>query len=435
MNTDGISNRIRTQWESLSTSYWFIPLCMMLLFALLCGACLFLLERTTLPDWLLTVVPLVTQEGAQQVMGTLASSLITVTSIAFSMTIVALTLASSQFGPRLIRTFMVDRGTQVVLGMLVSSFLFCLLALHYISAVQENQDAMSLLTALSVVLGVLNIGVIIYFIHHVAASIQADQVIYRCFQELRGDIETLLPAPATNSSLQPVAPALLTDGPFRHTLTAEREGYVQTIDYEAIARLRNDIVTGIEVLVRGGDHVFPRAPVLIIHSNTEVNRALLTTLSASVIVGNTRTPLQDPEFALGQLVEIALRALSPGINDPTTAITCLDRLTSACILMSQRSFPAPCVINKDTNCWIKRRAFTMEGVIDRAFDQIRQDGKSHVAIALHILRCLYVLKQQLDPKLAPLLARHAHATYALAMTESVVEKDNAALDAALSRLV
>ncbi|MCU7554314.1 DUF2254 domain-containing protein [Alteromonas sp. ASW11-19] len=435
MNTHGLSNRIRTTWESLSTSYWFIPLCMMLFSALLCGACLFLLQRTTLPDWLLTFIPLVTQEGAQQVLGTLASSIITVTSIAFSMTIVALTLASSQFGPRLIRTFMVDRGTQVVLGMLVSSFLFCLLALHYISAVQENQDAMSLLTALSVVLGVLNIGVIIYFIHHVAASIQADQVIYRCFRELCGDIETLLPAPSENSSLKPVAPALLKDGPFRHTLTADREGYVQTIDYEALATLRNDIVAGVEVIVRGGDHVFPRAPILVVHSHTEVNTSLLRALSASVIVGKNRTPIQDPEFALGQLVEIALRALSPGINDPATALTCLDRLTSACILMSERTFPAPSVINRDTNCWIKRRAFTMEGVIDRAFDQIRQDGKSHVAIALHILHCLYVLKQQLDPNYAALLARHANATYALAMTESVVEKDNAALDAALSRLV
>lgn len=407
---------------------------MMLVSGIICGACLFIVQRANLPDSVLYFVPLVTQSGALQLLGTLASAIITATSIAFSMTLVALTLASSQFGPRLIRTFMNDRGTQVVLGILVSTFLFCLLSLHHISAIQENQDAISLLCAVSVVLGVIDVVVIIYFIHHVSTSIQADHVIRRCFEELCRDIASLLPKPESSVSLRPIAAELITQSEQRTIIRAPREGYVQTINYTVLTQVRTDIIAGIEVLGRSGDHVFPDAEMLVVHSHTVLPDEVRKQLEQYIIIGNSRTPIQDPEFAVGQLVEIALRALSPGINDPFTAITCLDRLTSACILMSRREFPHKCVINEETDRWLIRRTFTFEGVINKSFDQIRQAGKTHIAIGLHIMRCLDVLNRQTEGKYHDVFLAQAIATRDLLRTESVVEKDDAEVNIAFNRL-
>ncbi len=434
MNLTSLSDRLKPYWESLSTSYWFIPVCMMLASGITCAACLFIIQRATLPDSVLYFVPLVAQSGAMQLLSTLATAIITATSIAFSMTLVALTLASSQFGPRLIRTFMNDRGTQVVLGILVSTFLFCMISLHQISSIQENQDAISLLCAVSVVLGVLDVVVIIYFIHHVSTSIQADHVIKRCFEELCGDIAALLPKPESPASLRAISSELVTEAEEQTIIRAPREGYIQNINYEALTTLRTDIVAGIEVLGRSGDHVFPNAQVLIVHSHCPLPDSVQKEFEQYIIIGNSRTPIQDPEFAVGQLVEIALRALSPGINDPFTAITCLDRLTSACILMSRRDFPHDCVINESTSKWLKRRTFTFEGVVNKSFDQIRQSGKKHVAIGLHILLCLNVLDEQTNGRYQAMLLGHAIATRDLLKSEPVVQKDDAAIDIAFNRL-
>ncbi|WP_218310643.1 DUF2254 domain-containing protein [Alteromonas antoniana] len=434
MNLTSLSDRLKPYWESLSTSYWFIPICMMLASGIICGACLFIVQRATLPDSLLFFVPLVTQSGAMQLLSTLATAIITATSIAFSMTLVALTLASSQFGPRLIRTFMNDRGTQVVLGTLVSTFLFCMISLHHISSIQENQDAISLLCAVSVVLGVIDVVVIIYFIHHVSTSIQADHVIKRCFEELCRDISALLPKPESPASLRAISSELITGAEEQTVIKATREGYIQNINYDVLTTVRTDIVAGIEVLGRSGDHVFPDAEVVIVHSHCPLPDSVQKQFEQYIIIGNSRTPIQDPEFAVGQLVEIALRALSPGINDPFTAITCLDRLTSACILMSRREFPHECVINESTSKWLKRRTFTFEGVVDKSFDQIRQAGKKHVAIGLHILLCLDVLNGQTNGRYHGMLFGHAIATRDLLKTEPLVQKDDAAIDIAFNRL-
>lgn len=408
---------------------------MMLISGIICGACLFFIQRANLPDSVLYFVPLVTKSGALQLLGTLATAIITATSIAFSMTLVALTLASSQFGPRLIRTFMHDRGTQVVLGTLVSTFLFCLISLHHISATQEDQDAISIICAASVVLGVIDVFVIIYFIHHVSTSIQADEVITRCFTELCKDIASLLPKPESSSHLRPIPEELIGHSEQETVISAPREGYIQTINYNALTTVRTDIIAGIEVLARSGDHVFPDASVMIVHSHTDLPDDIKKQFEKFIIIGNSRTPIQDPEFAVGQLVEIALRALSPGINDPFTAITCLDRLTSACILMARREFPQRCVINQNTDRWLLRRTFTFEGVVNKSFDQIRQAGKKHIAIGLHILRCLDVLNTQTKGKHHSIFLTQAVATKELLRTQPVVEKDDADIDIAFNRLL
>lgn len=430
-----LTTKIRAYWENISTSYWFIPACLMLLSVVLCSLCLALVQRASIPAWLLAFFPIVTQSGAQQLLATLATSIITATSIAFSMTLVALVMASSQFGPRLLRTFMLDKGTQVVLGVLVSTFLFCLISLHHLSSITQNEDALSIISGLSALLTILDVFCIIYFIHHLAKFIQADEIIYRCFSDFLGDIDSLLPRPEDQVDERPLAEELAVRTSFSITLFSECCNYVQTINYRELVNRNPDLITGVEVFVRSGDYVVEGDPLITVYGRCEISKEIVAKYRKCLVFGRQRTPVQDPEFAISQLVEIALRALSPGINDPYTAITCLDRLTSACVIMHDREFPANCVVNTANDIWLLRRTFALASVINTAFDQIRQAGESHMAINLHLMHCYTKLKSHLDTQYHPMLKKHAKATTYLASQKTFSDKEQNELEEANKRFV
>lgn len=416
--------RLKVAWESISTSYWFIPVCMMLLSVALCYSCLAIIERADLPDSFRPFIPVITQEGAQQLLSTVATAMVTATSIAFSMTIVALTLASSQFGPRLIRNFMLDKGTQAVLGILVSTFVFCLLALHHLSAITENQDAISLLAAAAMFLAIIDSVTIIYFIHHVSTSIQADQVIAKCFVQFINQVESLLPLPESNAKYKGVNEAWIKpDNAFTRVIDAKMSGYIQTINYTDFLRVDSQKIQGSEIVVRSGDHVVEGEAIFIIYSYQPLLDSDVNYLQNSIVIGSSRTPIQDPEFAISQLVEIALRALSPGINDPYTAMTCIDKLTAACSIISQRVFPEPCLIHTQTEVFVKRRTFDFAGVINTSFDQIRQASEGHVAVLIHLLHSLATLQAKCDPEKPTCITRQAENIYCQAQKSPVCEQD------------
>ncbi|GGW94122.1 DUF2254 domain-containing protein [Alteromonas halophila] len=424
----------RNIWEKVSTSYWFIPVCMMIGAFLIWIICYTLIQRATLPDWMLTVFPLVSMAGAQQVLSTIATSIITATSIAFSMTVVALTLASSQFGPRLLRTFMLDKATQCVLGLLVSSFIFSLITLHHLDSVADNKSALAMLCGMTVCLAIADTFAIIYFIHHIGRFIQADEVIYRCYQELISNLDGLLPTYDVSDKARPIAAKLLPPAAHSVAITTREAGYVQTVNYTLLLHCERNGIEGIDVHARSGDYVFPGAVVLTVHCRQTMSADELHGLLDAVTLGSKRTPVQDPEFAIGQLVELALRALSPGINDPVTAISCLDRLTTCCIYMSQKEFPAASVVNKSTGMWLRRRTFSLTGILDKAFNQIRHDGKDHLDIALHILFCLSVLQKHLPHSMQATLSAQARATYELALASPLSDPDRNTLKTAFMEL-
>lgn len=386
------------------------------------------------PAWLDQWVPRIDVAGARQLLSTIAGAIITATSIAFSMTLVSLTLASSQLGPRLIRTFLEDRGTQYVLGVLVSTFLFCLLSLLYIEVIEANSFAMATFSGLALLLAVYDIAIIVYFIHHVGTSIQADRVIHRCFKDLEEKLPELLPTPVLEPNQKAIAPDLAPSTAHSVSVTSETCGYVQHIDYDSFLNKQHTGLAGFELLVRSGDSVFPKQPMLIVHFHQQPDIGWSKELRLYISIGDCRTPIQDPEFSLAQLVEIALRALSPGINDPYTAITCLDRLTSACLAMHNRDFPPECIINQSTGIWLKRRSFSFTSILDTAFNQIRQAGIGHPAIVIHYLHCLQVLAPSLQTSHSPWLQQQISAVRQGVSQQSLTEYDLGAIDRAMVRV-
>ncbi|MCO5101343.1 MAG: DUF2254 domain-containing protein [Burkholderiaceae bacterium] len=341
-------------WDRLRTSFWFLPSAMAATAIALSFGMIELdnMLGSTLArnlDWIYTFGP----EGARAILSAIATSMITVAGLTFSITMLTLQLASSQFGPRLLRNFMRDRGNQLVLGTFLSTFLYCLLVLRTVRGVDDASFVPHVSVAGGVLLAIASIAVLIYFIHHVATSIRIETLLAELAGETRCAIDRLYPqelgrgAPARREDDDPQAP--LPDDFHRgaRTVRVDASGYIQAIDGDALMRIacEHDLIVRIEA--RPGRFVTERDPVFCAYPRERVPDETVRQLRAVVVVGRDRSPLQDLEFSVRRIVEIAQRALSPGINDPTTALYCIDRLDEAFGRLARRALPSP--VRRDEN--------------------------------------------------------------------------------------
>lgn len=392
---------MRTQifkyWDRVRSSFWFLP-------AVMAGAAVALaFVSVTLDEavtgWLLLAWGWTFTggaEGASSVLGIVAGSMITIAGVVFSMTLVALSLASSQLGPRLLRNFMRDTTTQVVLGTFVATFLYCLLVLRTIRRAEEVAFVPHLSVTLGVLFAVASVGVLIYFIHHVSVSIQANEIVARVGTELIEGIDRLYPEHIGRG-----APRIPTEPPDADFLDAfDREarpvgaagdGYLQFIDADALMALAMQEDAIIRLERRPGHYVVAACPLVLVWPGKRVTDQLTERVNSAFALGNQRTTGQDIEFAVNQLVEIAVRALSPGLNDPFTAITCVDRLGSALCRLATRDMPSPYRHDSQNQLRVIAPAATFPTITDTAFDQIRQYGRSSAAVTIRLLETIAVV--------------------------------------------
>ncbi len=329
-----MTTRVRAGWEEARASYWFLP-SVMAFGAFVLAIAAVKLERVVGPEMVRSfgLIYAGGAEGARGVLSTIAGSVITVAGTTFSITIAALSLASGQFGPRLLRSFMRDRGNQIVLGTFTSTFLYCLLVLRTVRGTDGAAHVPHLAVTLGVVLAVLSVGVLIYFIHHAAESIQVSSVIDIVGKELDDAVERLFPSGLGKSE----APVELPDGQ-PTVVRADRGGYVEEMDEESVLRVAQRHNAVVRLQARPGDYVIAGTPILSVWPDVdeEARRQLVSCFA----FGPRRTTRQDAVFAFSQLAEIAVRALSPGINDPFTAVMCVDRLTAGLYLLVNRHPPS-----------------------------------------------------------------------------------------------
>ncbi|MDQ3169892.1 MAG: DUF2254 domain-containing protein, partial [Acidobacteriota bacterium] len=303
-------------WEALRATYWAVP-SMMVVGALALSAGMVQLDRATgaqLLDrlsWVYTGGP----EGARAVLSTIAASMITVAGVTFSITIVALALASQQFGPRLLRNFLRDRGNQVVLGTFVSTFVYSLMVLRTVRGGDDSEFVPNLSVTAAVMLALFSLGVLIYFIHHVSVSIQASQIIANVASDLEEAIDRLFPervdedVPSVSHEPPPADPGA------SESLRSHRSGYVQAIDGTRLmkAAAARDLVVRIEA--GPGTFVREGSSLLRLWGRGAADDGA-DAVRAAFVIGADRTGAQDISFFVEQLVELAVRALSPGVNDP-----------------------------------------------------------------------------------------------------------------------
>jgi len=332
-------------------------------------------------------------DGARAVLSSVASSMVSVVATAFSITIVALQLASSNFGPRLLRNFMQDTGNQIVLGTFIATFIYCLFVLRTIHAGGEGYSLF--VPQLSVTVGtglaIVSIGVLIYFIHHASTIIQASHVITQVSGDLDKALERLFPgkigeSQANNSRQLGEIPAKFDSE--ASPIKATGEGYLQAIDDDELMKICRQYNLLVHLKTRPGKFIVKGSNLAMAFPKKGVTESLKEQINEAFILGKERTEYQDLKFPIDQLVEIALRAISPGINDPFTAIRCIDRLSAGLSRLAQRDFPSPYRYDDEQNLRVIVEGVTFEGLVDAAFNQIRQYSKSDVAVTIRLLEAI-----------------------------------------------
>jgi uncharacterized membrane protein len=341
-----------------------------------------LLDRLS---WVYTGGP----EGARAVLSTIAASMITVAGVTFSITIVALTLASQQFGPRLLRNFLRDLGNQIVLGTFVSTFIYCLLVLRTVRGSDNEEFVPHMAVTVGVVLAMLSLGVLIFFIHHVATSIQASRIIANVAEDLEGAINRLFPETIGEDSATADPDNLPLDesdviDQDSSEVRAATTGYVQAIDAEGLMDLARERNIVVRIRARPGAFVRTGQALLTVGPAPPHGEGDDKAFQQVFIIGSDRTGTQDVTFFVDQLVELAVRALSPGINDPGTARLCIDRLEQALCHLASRRMPSPARHDEDGRVRVFACPLTFAHIVGSAFDEIARYGRSSVSVTCRL---------------------------------------------------
>ena len=384
--------------HKLRTNLWLVP-------AVLVIASIFLSYLTTALDrgWYglsIDEIPFIFTAGpdaAREILSTIAGSMITVTSLVFSMTLIALTLASSQLGPRLLTNFIGQRTTQTAIGIFIGTFMYALLTVRTVSAVQESQFVPHLSVAVALVLALVSVGWLIFFINHIAMSIQADKVIADLSEQLHQHLDRRFSDPGAKPRLSNAtdeATSPRNSGQSVTDVPAVTDGYVEAIDTVTLVELATKHDMLIRLNYRAGHFAFARSAIATVWSAMPFDEAIGTEIQNALIVGSQRTPAQDVEFLIRAIVEIGVRALSPGVNDPYTAVVCVDRLGAALAHAMRLNPPAPSHCDDDGVLRLILSQRTFEGLIDAAFNEIRQSAKDNVSVIVRMLETLSFLATQ-----------------------------------------
>lgn len=426
--------RVKSWFERLGSTLWFVPSVMTALSIALAAATVAFDRQPNVIDegWFFFYSG--GAEGARSVLSTTAGSMITVAGIAFSATMVALSFASSELGPRLLRNFMRDRGNQIVLGMFISTFVYSLLVLRTVSE-SPREFVPHFGVTIGLALALASLGMLIFFIHHVARMLQADYVIAMVAQELDHAIEKLYPggmgedAPESRmAELKEIERRLDRDA--AAAVCLRTAGYVHALDVDSLMKAAKNHDVLIRILARPGHYVHDGLPVAEVWPALRVDEHFKTKIASAFITGRTRTSQQDVEFAINQLVEVATRALSPGINDPFTAITCIDRLSTALLHLMRRDFPPRFRVGADGELRVIADRPDFAGVTDAAFHQIRQSGAGMPAVMIRLLESLELLLEHArTEEHHRALRRHVELVQRAAMRKTEEEADRADIDA------
>ncbi len=389
-------------WEQLRASFWFVPTAMMFMAAVAAfGLCEldthFTSAGTEYWSWLVT-----SADSARSTLSLLSGTMITLAGVVFSLTMVTLSLTSSQFGSRLLRTVITDLTTQVGLGAFLATALYCLLVQRYIPAVEESPFVPHLSVFVASGLALTSLAVMVWFVHHVSVAIQAQTVVTEAAAELDGVIERFFPDEETESSAASLNSASAdttalknTPTSTRHVLRSDAEGYLQAVDMDTLFQAACDKNVTLVLGQQLGDFIIRDSVLLhILHREEattdeqeqwEIDESVEQRLNSFFLIGRDRTPHQDIGNAIDNLIEIALRALSPGINDPFTAVTCIDRLTASLVRLARRKFPETSRQDDDGEPRIVFQQVQFPELLRQAFQPIRYHGAGSSIVARRLM--------------------------------------------------
>ena len=383
------------RWEELRTTLWVVP-CILIVISVLLFLVTFEIDLAAyhghliLPTWIRTG----DSNAERQVLIAIAAAVLTVVGVVFSITILALTLASQQFGPRMMRNFVRDIGNQLTLGVFVGTFVYSVLALVSIDSVSAH-FVPYLSTSVAEALLMVDLAVLIYFIHHIAKSIQLPEVIAGIADDLMDSIDAEFPdvvgaAVEPNSRLHAgkSVPELLKLIEERGAaVPSQVSGYIQYVGYSQLIGIATRTDSVIRLEHRPGHYLATGRSLAIVWPRGAAPEVALA-LSKAHVTGPHRTLVQDPVFAIDQLVEIAIRALSAAVNDTFTALTCIDWLSAGLGRVSGRVLDEGIYRDAAGNVRLIESDPSYARMVNRAFDKIRQAARGMPAVLIRLIDSL-----------------------------------------------
>ncbi len=386
--------RLRSFWLDVNSSYWFYPAIFSLLAFTLSFVTVYL-DRNGAAEWLnqFEWMHPARPDGASNVLTIIAGSMIGVASTVFSITIAAVAYASGNYGPRLLTNFMQDKGNQLSLGVFIATFVYAMMVLRVVRAEDEDPatgtDAaatvlegfvpqLSLLTAVS--MAIFAVAILVYFLHHIPASIRINTVLEGIGERLLDDVKTRFPEDA-----EPDEPEAAEDG---EPVIARKAGYIKIIGFHSLSEVAQENGARIALKVRTGDFVHPDMPVADLIGG-KLNDDLSEEILDCFDLGGMRTPTQDLEFLMDELAEIALRALSPGINDPFTAITAMHWLGAATAELGRRNLDRGPEQDDYERKYLLPLDDDFAHFVQRGFGAIRASAAGSPMASINFIDCLY----------------------------------------------
>jgi uncharacterized membrane protein len=322
---------------------------------------------------------------AQVILAGIATSIMTVVSIVFAILLMTLTLASMQFSPRIIVSFVRDGVTQWTLGIFLGTFSYCMAALPAARSLPRPFAPVATVCG-AMLLALTCVGWLLYFIHHITHAISVSHIVDRIASETESMIDEMMPSPYRDTRLD--ASDLGEVKTWDTPLLSDTSGYIRFVDIKRLVALAKFSHVKVHVVRRVGQFVPAGTPLLMVYKANRLTPETSDEFRNAVDLGPSRTLQQDIEFGILQIVDIALRAISPAVNDPSTAITCVDQLSRILIHFASRESAPNIFYDPPGVLRVSIHWTDLDHLMDSAFEQIRLYSKSDIAVSLRLLRAL-----------------------------------------------
>lgn len=412
-------------WVKIRESFWFSPVLFSILAIILAYLAIKLDYyysdyKTYLPRFLITTV-----NTEVQIASTLATSILTMMSITFSAIMVVLTTFSSQFSPRTLQDFIMDRGTQRTLAIFVAGITYNLLIMLFIKG--ANTTTMFFSPVISIILALFCILGYVYFIHHVAKWVQVNELINKVSLGAVGTIHRVKQELNDHQKFKPDLPLQSVRGNNEEIIDikTKKSGYIGLFDTKRLVQLakKDDVV--IEFLVHLGTYVIEEKNLMRIYATGDDSQIKTGEYTRCVKVNNERTDVQDVEFGIQKLVEIALRAISPSVNDPHTAINCINRIAALISEIDKNHLEASQLYDTDGKLRIIYKPLDLYHYLYKGFYQIRHYGRADVSVMTAIFHAFGLIAENASKEMKATVYR-----FAMEIKEGVDHSDYLAMDEA-----
>lgn len=389
-------NKFKKLWSSLRSSLWFVPT-LMVVTSIILAIILIEFDSRAERDWLIKYPRIfgAGSDGSRGMLTAIAGSMITVAGLSFSLTLVAMAQASSQYTSRILRNFMRDPRNQFVLGFFVSVFAYCLVVLRTIRGGDEGRFIPSFAVLFGLILAIASIGVLIFFIHHIAGLIQASAIIAAAAEETIESIVRLFPDELAEEASQAEEDQMsfeLENNVWK-TMNSADTGYIQSIDYEGLVDFAENNGGVLRMELGIGEFAIKGTPLVSFKGEGGIVFSDESKLTNLYSISKFRTITDDSAFGIRQIVDVALKALSPGVNDSTTAIVCIDYLCAIISELANRGVGSH-YRSKSGKVRIIARGPTFDSLTDAAFEQIRDTANDNSVVYLKLLSAMQIISFQ-----------------------------------------